>query len=507
MRQTQILLPLDSDMPQNEVKMHKDRWKSIKKHLSDIKDDQGTNISFGQLLLDLNVIEESYLLAVRSSLNAPTVFLKRNPNELHTNNYNPACLNAWRANMDIQYVLNVYACAVYIVNYISKAQKGMSELLRQACAETCKGNCSINQQVRDIGSKFVNNVEISAQEAVYIVLQLPMRKASRQVIFINTSPPEERVELQKPLDDIKDMEDDCEDIYTNGLIKRYTMRTSSLENVTLADWAAWYDMCGKPYVKQSNELDVDNLLSETCNDDDYNDDDDDYDDGDDDKSSKKVILAKTKKRTKARIIRSCWFSKEAEPEKYYRELIMLFTSWRNEETDLIGACSSYQQSYMLLFNAVEKQMKQYAICNEDFNEIQQEMNTLDKSYMYDTIAPCSQNIEDHDETEGDTDLHPDFNENYNLSDDIGIPSVDSNTEPLILNEMQDDEYRRMVQMLIREQKEFFYHVLHLTKTSDEPFYCFLSRGAGVDELHLTKAFYQAALKYYKVHSSLGNCYE
>ena len=135
MRQTQILLPLDSDMPQNEVKMHKDRWKSIKKHLSDIKDDQDTNISFGQLLLDLNVTEESYLLAVRSSLNAPSVFLKRNPNELHTKNYNPACLNAWRANMDIQYVLNVYACAVYIVNYISKAQKGMSELLRQAFAK------------------------------------------------------------------------------------------------------------------------------------------------------------------------------------------------------------------------------------------------------------------------------------------------------------------------------------------------------------------------------------
>ena len=40
----------------------------------------------------------------------------------------------------------------------------MSELLRQACAETRKGNCSIKQHVRDIGSKFVNNVEISAQQ-------------------------------------------------------------------------------------------------------------------------------------------------------------------------------------------------------------------------------------------------------------------------------------------------------------------------------------------------------
>ena len=70
-----------------------------------------------------------------------------------------------------------------------KAQKGMSELLRTACEETRKGNARIKQQVRDIGNKFLNNVEISAQEAAYIVVQLPMRKSSRQVVFINTSPP------------------------------------------------------------------------------------------------------------------------------------------------------------------------------------------------------------------------------------------------------------------------------------------------------------------------------
>lgn len=90
---------------------------------------EGEDISFDELLLALKVTEENYLLALRSSLNVARVFLKRSPNELRINNYNPACLRAWRANMDIQYVLDVYACAVYIVNYISKGQKGMSELL------------------------------------------------------------------------------------------------------------------------------------------------------------------------------------------------------------------------------------------------------------------------------------------------------------------------------------------------------------------------------------------
>ena len=94
----------------------------------------------------------------------------------------------------------------------------MSELLRTACEEAKRGNSSIKQQVRDIGNKFLNNVEISAQEAVYIVLQLPMRKSSRQVVFINTSPPEDRVQLLKPLQEINDLEDDSDEIYVSGLI-------------------------------------------------------------------------------------------------------------------------------------------------------------------------------------------------------------------------------------------------------------------------------------------------
>ena len=56
--------------------------------------------------------------------------------------------------MDIQYVLDVYACAMYIASYISKAQKGMSQLLQKACHEAREGNSNIKHQVRDIGNKF-----------------------------------------------------------------------------------------------------------------------------------------------------------------------------------------------------------------------------------------------------------------------------------------------------------------------------------------------------------------
>ena len=143
-----------------------------------------------------------------------------------------------------------------------------------------------------------------------------------------------------------------------------------------------------------------------------------------------------------RIIRNVWFNKETEPEKHYRELLMLFTPWRNEEPGLLGICSSYQEWYMLLRNAVNEQLKQYAVCNEDFSAIQQEKGRIKD--RYDTIAPRTQDLEQPDIADGNKDLHPDFNESYNLSDDLGIPSPYLNTESLLMNELQDDEYRHLV---------------------------------------------------------------
>ena len=118
-------------------------------------------------------------------------------------------------------------------------------------------------------------------------------------------------------------------------------------------------------------------------------------------------------------------------------------------------------------------------------------------HAYDIIAPVTQDVERQDEDEGCTDTHPDLNETFDhLSDNLGTPSTQQNNEPLILNEMQNDEYRGLVQMLNKKQREFFYHALHLIKTSEKPFYAFLSGGGGVGKSHLIKSIYQAALKYY-----------
>ena len=69
-----------------------------------------------------------------------------------------------------------------------------------------------------------------------------------------------------------------------------------------------------------------------------------------------------KKRTQVRIIRSVWFNKEAQPEKHYLELLMLFTYWQNEEADLLKNYSTFEEHYLARRDEIGEQMQQYAIC-------------------------------------------------------------------------------------------------------------------------------------------------
>lgn len=158
-------------------------------------------MSFSDFLKELEMDLHTYLLAVRSSLCSPKIFLKRLPCETRVNNYNTIALKCWEANMDIQFILDPYACVSYIVSYISKRQRGLSNLLHQACKEARSSESDIRQQVRKIGNQFLSHVEIGAQEAVYLVLQMPLRKCTRSVVFIDTNSAEKRVALLKSFTD------------------------------------------------------------------------------------------------------------------------------------------------------------------------------------------------------------------------------------------------------------------------------------------------------------------
>ena len=106
--------------------------------------------------------------------------------------------------MNLQYILHPYACVMYIAAYMLKSERSMGEL--KQVSKEC-GSEKIRTQLRHLGSVFLNYREVSAQEAVYRILSLPLQM-SRKVIFINAAAKGDRVSLLKLINQIQDMDDD-----------------------------------------------------------------------------------------------------------------------------------------------------------------------------------------------------------------------------------------------------------------------------------------------------------
>ena len=186
---------------------------------------ENEEMSFEEFLENIAKMDfEDYISCIRSSLKAPKVFLKRKTKEMRVNPFNESTLVAWKANLDIQIVLEPYGCASYIVGYISKSQRGMSAQLDLAAKEARRGNLDLKKQVRHIGNVFSNSVEVSAQEAVYLDLQIPLTKCTRDIVFINTSIPEERIFLLKSKAALDELPAQSTDVELENVIQRYSKR-------------------------------------------------------------------------------------------------------------------------------------------------------------------------------------------------------------------------------------------------------------------------------------------
>ena len=92
--------------------------------------DGNTDLSLAELLDKAEVTKKDYIDALEVSTNSNVVVLKREPNECFINNYNPSVMLAWQANMDILFVLNAYACIMYVAS-----ERSMGELLKHVAAE------------------------------------------------------------------------------------------------------------------------------------------------------------------------------------------------------------------------------------------------------------------------------------------------------------------------------------------------------------------------------------
>ena len=260
---------------------------------------------------------DDYILCIRNSLKAPKVFLKRKTKEMRINLFNENNLLAWKANLDIQIVLEPYGCASYIVGYISKSQRGMSAQLDAAAKEARKGNFDLKKQVRHIGNVFSNCVEVSAQEAVYLDLQIPLTRCTRDIVFVNTSVPEERIFLLKPKAVLDELPAQSTDVESDNVIQRYSKRPRQLSKFCLADYVSKVDIIypkGNKFPEKVNDKNDD----DSCDSSSSNESEDSLDDGNIQSSdllykAKKWNKLQEKKSTKSNKV--CEIQREKGPRK------------------------------------------------------------------------------------------------------------------------------------------------------------------------------------------------
>ena len=262
---TQILYPLDEHHIQNKDTYSK-AYININKFIQN-KYKKNEIINFHEILNELNMSYELYILALRSTIAKKKIFLKRKLNEIFTNNYMTDLIHVWKANHDIQYVLDPYSCIVYICDYLMKNNKGMSKLLENAAKEAKQGNMDLKQSVRHIGNKFLNCSEMSEQECAYSLLELPVTQSSIKVEFINTSEVKNRVFIAKPDYILKNMEPESEEIKQENNIDKYASRPKILKDMCLADFVSLTDIIysNNKQIQSDDELSINEDSSDEDN--------------------------------------------------------------------------------------------------------------------------------------------------------------------------------------------------------------------------------------------------
>ena len=275
-----LLYPLEED-----VDKYKKKNTEPLKAMNEYKDN--VDMTFEEFVENIAKMDiDDYIKCIRSSLKVPKVFLKRKTKDMRINLFNEGILLTWKANLDIQIVLEPYGCASYIVGYISKSQRGMSAQFDAAAKAARKG-----KQVRHIGNVFSNCVEVSAQEAVYLDLQMPLTKYTRYIVFVNTPVPEERIFLLKPKAVLDELPAESTNVESDNVIQRYAKRPKQFSKFCLADYVSKVDIIypkGNKFPEKVNDKNDDDRCDSSSS-------NESEDSLDDDNSQTSDLLYKTKK--------------------------------------------------------------------------------------------------------------------------------------------------------------------------------------------------------------------
>ncbi len=116
----------------------------------------------------------------------PMVLTRRNDNLL--NGYNSVQLSAWRANVDMQYVVSRQTVTKYVAKYATKSEPqstAVQEVYRNIMKSVDDDDGTPLKVVQKLLTSTVGERDFSAQETCHLFLMLPMVKSSRDFVVLS----------------------------------------------------------------------------------------------------------------------------------------------------------------------------------------------------------------------------------------------------------------------------------------------------------------------------------
>ena len=476
----------DSDISMNRAK------ECLKALAESLESKTLGNTSIEDLILQAGFADyDEFQRAMAKVATKTEIVMKREAKDVWINGYNPDLLRAWRANTDIQFILDPYSCVMYILSYISKSEHELGMIMKAAQEEIAAENVEsdLRKKMKKLGSVYFENRELSIQEAVARTCSLKLKDSSRQVVFI---PTDENARLSKPLSQLRksaETDGDSEDVWMTSRNDRYKARPKEMETISQAEFASQYRVLPRKISQKQKQNP--NVFALQNN------------------------LGYVQKRTRGKnaVIRFAKFSKTKDSEKFHESLLKLYLPHRHDAQLKPSRYASFEDFYengsvKLTPRSRARKVKDIVDGNKElFNKSlgglheawEQVQNAAPLEDAWAQISPESEleRIEAMDEVDPD--------ENSDALPPEEIPDLQDNSakqpaRSLISVELSGESVRPMLQTM--NEKFYFVRdwcIRYAKGDQPEPFYLHVTGGAGTGKSHLIKCIYNEATKLLKNH--------
>ena len=394
--------------------------------------------------------------------NSGLLVLRRETKDIFTNNYNVRLMNIHRANIDLQFISDMYAVAEYVSNYCTKLESGQTALLRNINDEAIAEGEAAKETLSKLSKALDRGREVGIQEAIYRLLGLTMTKFSEVVKFINSAHPHRRDGLLR-----QDAEDlpDGESVFHNSVHDYYSNRPNNnstdgidWDRMTLAKFVANYNIVQKISPTQRNE----SLRTYEL------------------KNKKGFAL----KRTRECVIR--YFLRYENNQEYHRALCVLFLPFRDEMSQI--HTGDVTQLYLENQNQIEIERSHFEKHKKLADLVAEIEKDQDKP-----LGDIDEDYEDqHDGFEVEETTDPADLEKFAKEAQAAAKSSLRNCHPV--EKMPNDEYLEKINSLNTEQRRIFDDIVErlMDVAEPEPFYLYIGGEAGTGKSYLLRLLKEAA---------------